>query len=599
MTERFTLLSELGRGGMGVVWKARDEETGQFVALKLLHPAFAADPDYRTRFERELELAKRIQSANVVKVLGYGARDGVPYLALEYIEGPSLREALATHGPYTWNETRALLAQIAQGLADAHRAGVIHRDVKPSNVLIAPDGTAKLTDFGIARGLDLTRVTATSTLLGTPAYLPPEGPEDERSDLYSLGVIGYELLAGAPPFEGKTYQSVMLAHIRTAPDLSRIPAEARPIIGGLLAKEPGGRPRSAGELAATLRAGNSAAQPTLAAQPTFATRSAAQASVRPTPVPGPARRSRTPVLAVLAALGLVGVVVVAALIASQPSTSSTPAFSNLDAVGSPNATRLSAGTIPAVDLSQHHAAGSLVICSDTSYPPQESMGADGQPTGSDIQIGTEIASRLALTPIVTSMPLDQIAGAVNGGTCDIGISGETITAAREQQMDMIPYFVAGQAFVVLAGSNIKTIDDLCGKTVAARPGSIEADHVNGSGSGYTPATSLSAQCESRGKTGITMQADFADQAQQALRAGIVAADFVDEPVAGYEVAASLDAFTMVAGMTLERGSEGIDVAKTHSQLRDAVRWALQSMMDDGTYLSILRSYGIESCAYTP
>lgn len=227
------------------------------------------------------------------------------------------------------------------------------------------------------------------------------------------------------------------------------------------------------------------------------------------------------------------------------------------------------------------------------------MGADGQPTGSDIQIGTEIASRLALTPIVTSMPLDQIAGAVNGGTCDIGISGETITAAREQQMDMIPYFVAGQAFVVLAGSNIKTIDDLCGKTVAARPGSIEADHVNGSGSGYTPATSLSAQCESRGKTGITMQADFADQAQQALRAGIVAADFVDEPVAGYEVAASLDAFTMVAGMTLERGSEGIDVAKTHSQLRDAVRWALQSMMDDGTYLSILRSYGIESCAYTP
>ena len=177
MTERFTLLSELGRGGMGVVWKARDEETGSIVALKLLRETYAEDPDYLARFERELELARRIDSAHVVKVLGYGVREKVPYLALEYVDGPSLRRrawraTAHTAGP----RPEALLAQIAQGLADAHAAGVIHRDVKPSNVLIGPDGIAKLTDFGIARGLDLTRMTATSTMLGTPAYLAPEGP---------------------------------------------------------------------------------------------------------------------------------------------------------------------------------------------------------------------------------------------------------------------------------------------------------------------------------------------------------------------------------------------------------------------------------------
>jgi serine/threonine-protein kinase len=256
MTERFTLLTELGRGGMGVVWKARDEETGQIVALKLLRETYAEDPDYLARFERELELAKRIDSINVVKVLGFGVRQKVPYLALEYIDGPSLHDALVAHGPYSWPEARALLVQIAQGLADANAAGVIHRDVKPSNVLIGPDGTAKLTDFGIARGLDLTRMTATSTLLGTPAYLAPEGPKDARSDLYSLGIIGYELLSGAVPFKGTSYQEVIIEHIRTAPDLVKLPPEARPIIGWLLAKDPAERPQRASALLPVLWGGS-------------------------------------------------------------------------------------------------------------------------------------------------------------------------------------------------------------------------------------------------------------------------------------------------------------------------------------------------------
>jgi serine/threonine-protein kinase len=237
---------------MGVVWKARDEETGQIVALKLLRETYAEDPDYVVRFERELELAKRIHSHNVVQVLGYGVRDGIPYLALEYVDGPSLRERLTSHGPYDWPTAKGLLAQITQGLADAHAAGVIHRDLKPSNVLIGSDGVAKIADFGIAKGIDLTRVTGTSTLLGTPAYLPPEGPVDERSDLYSLGVIAYEILTGVVPFEGRTYQEVILRHVREAPNLERLPAAARPIVGRLLAKDPKKRPQSAKDLSAGL-----------------------------------------------------------------------------------------------------------------------------------------------------------------------------------------------------------------------------------------------------------------------------------------------------------------------------------------------------------
>ena len=244
----YTLISELGRGGMGVVWRARDDDTGQVVALKLLRDAYVDDPDYRQRFEHEMAIARRIDSPHVVKVLGFGMREEVPYIAFELVDGPSLRQLLAVHGPYPWPETRALMLQLAEGLADAHATGVVHRDVKPSNVLIDRDGTAKLADFGISHAVDLTRVTRASGLMGTPTYLAPEGPVDARSDLYSLGVIAYEALAGAPPFEGTTYHEVLAAHLRQAPNLGSVPAEARPVLAWLMAKDPLARPQSARQL---------------------------------------------------------------------------------------------------------------------------------------------------------------------------------------------------------------------------------------------------------------------------------------------------------------------------------------------------------------
>jgi serine/threonine-protein kinase len=252
MSERYTLLTEIGRGGMGVIWKARDLETGSIVTLKLLNQAHADEPEYQASFERELELAMRVHSRNVVEVLGYGVREGVPFLVLEYVDGPSLRQVLTESGPYPWAEARTLLSQIAEGLAAVHAAGVMHGDVKPSNILIGPGGVAKLTDFGVARRLGNLRVGEERHLFGTPAYLAPEGLVDERSDLYCLGVVAYELLTGNVPFDGTDWQQVMVRHIREAPNLERIPREARAIVRRLLAKDPNDRVQRASDLVALL-----------------------------------------------------------------------------------------------------------------------------------------------------------------------------------------------------------------------------------------------------------------------------------------------------------------------------------------------------------
>ena len=243
--ERFELLSQLGKGGMGIVWKARDSESGEIVALKLLHAIYAEEPDYVARFEREVEVAQRIDSPHVVKVLGFGRRSGVPYMAMEYVEGESLKEILRARGRLPWVEARNYIGQTLEGLAAAHAAGVLHRDIKPANLLVDTRDQVKVVDFGISRATDLTRLTGGMTMLGTPTYMAPEGQVDERSELYSVGVVLYELLAGEPPFVGDTMHSIIVKHMRDAPDLSQLPAQAKEFVGHLLEKEPRDRPATA------------------------------------------------------------------------------------------------------------------------------------------------------------------------------------------------------------------------------------------------------------------------------------------------------------------------------------------------------------------
>ena len=242
--------------------------------------------------------------------------------------------------------------------------------------------------------------------------------------------------------------------------------------------------------------------------------------------------------------------------------------------------------------------GKLEICSDIPYPPQEFFDDQGNPIGSDIEIGQEIAKRLGLAPEIDNSVFDTIIAALNGGKCDIIISAQNITTDRVKQVDMIPYFQAGQSFVVAAGNpkNIKTQDDLCGKAIAAETGTTEVDYL--AGTGDYKGQGLSSACTKKGLAAITITQFTKDSdALLALQTSKVDAYFADSPVAGYYTVQHPDQFAL-SGLTLGVALEGISVAQANTGLRDAVQKALVSMINDGTYLSILKKYGDDSGAVT-
>jgi len=243
-------------------------------------------------------------------------------------------------------------------------------------------------------------------------------------------------------------------------------------------------------------------------------------------------------------------------------------------------------------------AGKLVICSDLPYPPQEFFDSNGGPVGSDIEIGQEIAKRLGLDGQIENSVFDTIIAAVTSGKCDIIISAQNITADRVKQVDMIPYFQAGQSFVVAKGNptGIKTKDDLCGKSIAAETGTTEVDYLNGTGD--YKGSGLSSACQTKGKKTIDVKEFPKDSdALAALSSGNVDAYFADSPVAGYYTVQQPDKFAL-SGLTLDVAKEGISVPKDHPALRDAVVKALTSMISDGTYMKILKKYGVEDGALT-
>jgi polar amino acid transport system substrate-binding protein len=243
--------------------------------------------------------------------------------------------------------------------------------------------------------------------------------------------------------------------------------------------------------------------------------------------------------------------------------------------------------------------GKLVICSDIPYPPQEFFDANAVATGSDIDIGGEIAKRLGLTPVIQNSVFDTIIAAVTGGKCDMIISAQNITADRIKQVDMIPYFQAGQAFVVAAGNPaaINATTDLCGKKVGAETGTTEVDYLQGTGD--YKGQGLSAACTKAGKAAINIKSFGKDSdALLALQAGQVDAYFADSPVAGYYTVQHPTQFALSGIAPLQPAFEGISIPQSNTGLRDAVQAALVAMINDGTYLTILKKYGDDTGAVT-
>ena len=267
--DRYEILGTLGKGGMGVVYRARDRQLDEVVALKLLRPeALAADPTLVERFKQEIKLARRITHRNVLRTHDFGETAGVPYISMEYLEGVTLKDLVRSRGALPLGVGLSIAKQMCHGLGAAHDGGVVHRDIKPQNMLILPEtAELKIMDFGISRVSSVepgaSGLTTAGTVMGTPDYMPPEQaqgrPADFRSDLYSLAVVFFEIFTGKLPFKGETPMAVVMAHIQQPPPRPRslnakLPPELEAIILKGLEKDPAKRWPRADEVLEALSA---------------------------------------------------------------------------------------------------------------------------------------------------------------------------------------------------------------------------------------------------------------------------------------------------------------------------------------------------------
>jgi eukaryotic-like serine/threonine-protein kinase len=256
---RYELHEPLGRGGMAVVYRGTDTVLGRPVAVKVLAASLARDPSFVERFRREARAAAALTHPGVVTVYDHGSEGDIHYIVMELIEGPTLSELFA-RGPLGPERTVAIGAAVLGALEAAHDRGLVHRDVKPGNVMLTGAGDVKVMDFGIARSLDAGTLTGNGTVVGSASYLSPEQvrglPADRRSDLYALGCVLYEALAGRPPFTGSNAVAVAHQHVSAEPvPLSRLAAitpEMEVVVMRALAKDPEARYGSAGEMRAAL-----------------------------------------------------------------------------------------------------------------------------------------------------------------------------------------------------------------------------------------------------------------------------------------------------------------------------------------------------------
>lgn len=262
LSERYEIIEEIGKGGMGKVYKAFDKDIDENIALKIIRPEIASNAQIITRFQNELKMARKIAHRNVCKMYDLGKDGNTKYISMEYVQGEDLKTTIKRMGPLTVGKAIYVAKQVCEGLAEAHRLGVIHRDLKPRNIMVDREGNARIMDFGIAISHETKEITDSHIMLGTPHYMSPEQvsgkPTDQRSDIYSLGIIMFEILTGQVPFDGDTTISIALKHrSEKPPDPAeinyRISDEFSQLILKCLEKDKEKRYQSANEVLSNLR----------------------------------------------------------------------------------------------------------------------------------------------------------------------------------------------------------------------------------------------------------------------------------------------------------------------------------------------------------
>lgn len=312
---RYRLIAEIARGGMAAVWRAEDTLLDRMVAVKLLHPQYANDPEFLERFRREARAAARLSHPNIVPIYDVGEQDRSPYIVMELVEGGNLKDRIRSAAPLPDAEIRSIGATLASTLEYAHSRGLIHRDVKPQNVLLGEDARPRLTDFGIAQAMASSGLTRTGAVMGSVQYIAPElvrgRPASPRSDVYSLGAVLYEMATGRVPFQADTDIAIALAHVeQNVPAPRALNAHLAPDLEATilraLAKDPEVRFASGRALAEALRTGRASApvapiateatqrmttQP-VSSRPSAVTQRRAAAAVAAAPAPVPRRTAR-------------------------------------------------------------------------------------------------------------------------------------------------------------------------------------------------------------------------------------------------------------------------------------------------------------------
>ncbi|HLQ63165.1 MAG TPA: protein kinase, partial [bacterium] len=254
---QYEILHRISEGGMSTVYAARRRGDGTIVALKILREQYSTDGDFVERFEREAKAVSELVHPHMVRVFDSGRDGPVHYIAMEYVEGANLKEYIRREGRLAPERALQIAAQVADALEFAHSHGIVHRDIKPQNILLTPDAQVKVTDFGIARALSSVTITQAGTVLGSVQYLSPEqargGAVSRSADLYALGAVLFEMVTGQLPFDGDTPIAIALAHIHKTPPapsslVSGLPDRVEGIILRAMMKSPTDRYRSAGEM---------------------------------------------------------------------------------------------------------------------------------------------------------------------------------------------------------------------------------------------------------------------------------------------------------------------------------------------------------------